>query len=67
MGLQEFTKYEARVRARSCKGVSGWCRPLRVLTRRRAVEGGCDCGLYRWTQTPAEVVIHVAVRPRRIY
>ena len=61
VGLQEFTEYEARARARSSKGASDWSRPLRVLTRRRAVGGGCDCGLYSWTQTCSEVAIHVAV------
>ena len=61
VGLQEFTEYEVRAQARSSKGVSDWSRPLRVLTRRRAVEGGCDCGLYKWTQTHSEVVIYVAV------
>lgn len=60
-GLQEFTEYEVRAQACSGKGASGWSRPLRVLTRQRAVEGSCDCGLYRWTQTRAEPSIHVAV------
>ena len=60
-GLQEFTEYEVRAQARSGKGASDWSRPLRVLTRQRAVEGGCDCGLYKWTQTRSELVIHVAV------
>ena len=63
VGLQEFTEYEVRIQASNSKGCSEWSKPLRVLTRRRAVEGGCDCGLYKWTQTRSEVVIHVAVRP----
>ena len=61
VGLQEFTEYEVRAQARSSEGVSDWSRPLRVLTMRRAVDGGCGCGLYSWTQTRSEVVIHVAV------
>ncbi len=63
VGLHEFTEYEVRAQASSSKGASDWSKPLRVLTRRKAVEGGCDCGLYKWTQTRSEVFIHVAVRP----
>ena len=35
----------------------------RVLTRRRALDGGGLRGEYRWTQDASEVVLHMPVRP----
>lgn len=32
------------------------------------MDGGCDCGLYKWTQNRSEVVIHVVVStPLRLH
>lgn len=49
------------MRAHNIKGSSEWSKPLRVLTRRKAVEGGCDNGLYKWMQTRGELIIQLAV------
>ncbi|EIE24798.1 hypothetical protein COCSUDRAFT_41089 [Coccomyxa subellipsoidea C-169] len=59
--LQEYTEHEIRGRAQNIRGASEWSKPIRVLTRRKAVEGGCDSGLYKWTQTRGEVVFQLAV------
>ncbi|CAL8464128.1 g3663 [Coccomyxa elongata] len=59
--LQEYTEYEVRGRAHNIRGTSDWSKPIRVLTRRKAIDGGCDNGLYKWTQTHGEVVIQLAV------
>lgn len=60
-GLQEHTEYEVRGRAHNVRGTSEWSKPIRVLTQRKAIDGGCDNGLYKWTQTRGEVVIQLAV------
>ena len=60
-GLREYVEYEVRARACNDRGVSSWSVPLPVLTRRKAVDGGCDNGLYKWTQTPTEVLMQLAV------
>ncbi|KAK9918893.1 hypothetical protein WJX75_007917 [Coccomyxa subellipsoidea] len=59
--LQEYTEYEIRGRAQNNRGASDWSKPIRVLTRRKAVDGGCDDALYRWTQTRGELIIQLAV------
>lgn len=59
--LQEYTDYKVRGRAHNIRGTSEWSKPIRVLTRRKAVDGGCDNGLYKWTQTRGELVIQLAV------
>ena len=61
-GLQEGTPVELRAQAVNDRGASAWSGPLRVLTRRRAVGGGCDMGTYKWNQTLSEITIQLAVR-----
>lgn len=64
--LQECTEYEIRGHAQNNRGASDWSKPIRVLTRRKAVDGGCDNGLYRWTQTRGELIIQLAVGGRSL-
>ncbi len=59
--LREYIEYEVRGRAHNIRGTSDWSKPIRVLTRRKAIDGGCDNGLYKWTQTRGEVVIQLVV------
>ena len=61
--LAEGAAIELRARARNDRGVSAWSEPLRVQTRRKAVDGGGCAGAFKWTQTKADVTLQIAVRP----
>ena len=60
---EEGVKLELKARAENDRGVSAWSKPLRVRTRHKAVEGGCDAGAFKWTQTRADVTLHMPVSP----